>query len=35
MTAQSQLEAYLGDFRRRLRALIVARVRPCSRSRRS
>jgi hypothetical protein len=25
MTAQSQLEAYLGDFRRRLRALIVAR----------
>ena len=25
MTAQSQLEAYLGDFRNRLRALIVAR----------
>ena len=25
MTAQSQLEAYLGDFRKRLRALIVAR----------
>ena len=25
MTAQSQLEAYLGEFRRRLRGLIVAR----------
>ena len=25
MTAQSQLEAYLGEFRRRLKALIVAR----------
>ena len=25
MTAQSQLEAYLGEFRRRLRSLIVAR----------
>jgi len=25
MTAQSQLEAYLGEFRQRLRALIVAR----------
>ena len=25
MTAQSQLEAYLGEFRQRLKALIVAR----------
>ena len=25
MTAQSQLEAYLGEFRRRLKALIIAR----------